>query len=575
MKTGYCIVIVLCALCSTSWTAEFDPFTETLAEYNARAQWFRDAKFGVFVHWNPSSLVGQEISWCRDRVGREKYDALYKEFKGENFNADDWVRLFHEAGIRYAVIVPKHHDGFSMFNTKTSDYNVMHSPFGRDYVKEMADACGRSNVRFCLYYSILDWWNPDYHGKAGADLTKYKNEVFKPHMQELLTKYGPVGCIWFDGHWEASWTHADGREMYSYIRKLQPGTLLGNRIEPKPRADGPYCRDVGSFYDAPDAVGDYQAREADIGRFYMDKAWDSCICLSANNGWAWVPPATPRPTREIVNWLIQCIGRDGNILLGVGPRADGTIAPNNAAALLEIGDWLHLNGDAVYGTRGGPYLPGRWGVSTRKGNRVFLFIAEGGRDTLALPALPGSVTSARLLTRGPVAVDQKEGRLIVRVPEQFRRPVATIIELTLDRDALSLPVIEVPEPKPVSQGKPVTVSGEWLGREKELSRTHANDGNFDTIWAGPGKSREGWVQIDLGDDREVAAVLLDDHSYSRTRKYEVQAQVADHWKILISGTTIGSKKYLTCDPVKARYFRLVIQEAIDTPVLNEFQLFAQ
>lgn len=165
---GVALILALAALAATSLrAAEFDPFTETKQEYDARAQWFRDAKFGVFLHWNPSSLVGQEISWCRDKVGREKYDALYKDFRGENFNADEWVSLFHEAGIRYAVCVPKHHDGFCMFDTKTSDYNVMRTPFGCDYIKEMAEACGKSDVRFCLYYSVLDWWNTNYSGKAG------------------------------------------------------------------------------------------------------------------------------------------------------------------------------------------------------------------------------------------------------------------------------------------------------------------------------------------------------------------------------------------------------------------------
>ena len=189
--------------------------TETTEQYNARAKWFRDAKVGVFVHWNPSSIIGREISWCRDDYGHEKYDSLYKEFRAEKFQADEWIKLFHESGIRYAVLVPKHHDGFSMWDTKTSDYSVMHTPFGRDYIKEISAACQKGGVQFCLYYSIMDWWNPKYSGKAGADLTAYKNDVFKPHVWELLTHYGHVGCIWFDGNWEASWSHADGREMYT------------------------------------------------------------------------------------------------------------------------------------------------------------------------------------------------------------------------------------------------------------------------------------------------------------------------------------------------------------------------
>jgi alpha-L-fucosidase len=573
MKTSIIAASMIFALsCSASAEAP-DPAHEATPEYNARAQWFRDAKLGVFIHWNPSSLVGQEISWCRDKVGREKYDHLYKEFKGEKFNADEWIRLFHEAGIRYAVFVPKHHDGFCMFDTRTSDYNIMHSPFGRDYIKEVSDACAKSDVRFCLYYSVLDWWNPKYSGKAGADLTAYKNEVFKPHMQELLTKFGPVGCIWFDGHWEASWTHTDGREMYGFIRKLQPATLLGNRIEPRLKADqGPYCSWTGSFYDAPDAVGDYQAREMDIGKFYMDKAWDSCLNISPC-GWAWVPPMTVRPLPEILNWLIQCVGRDGNMLLGVGPRPDGTIDPASAARLLEIGDWLKLNGEAIYGTRGGPYLPGDWGVATRKGNKVFVFVTQWSGDTVRLPALPARVTSSRVLTGGAGSFVQQGSKWILRVPEAFHRPLVTIVELVLDRDAMGLPMTEVPEPKPVSAGKPVTVSGEWKGREVELSKAHVNDGDANTIWAGPENSRNGWVQIDLGEERAIEAVILDEGPYQRCENFEVQAQMAGTWKTLASGTTIGRHKRLTFEPAKARLFRLVVSQANEVPTLAEFQLF--
>jgi len=562
----------------TLWAAGSDSAPESPQAYASRAQWLRDAKLGVFLHWNPSSLIGGEISWCRNGYGREKYDQLYKQFKGENFNADEEVQLFHEAGIRYAVIVPKHHDGFCMFNTKTSAYNVMNTPFGRDYVKEMAAACAKRSVKFCLYYSVLDWWNTNYSGKAGADLTAYKNGVFKPHMKELLTHYGPVGYIWFDGNWEASWTHADGREMAAYIRGLQPDTLLGNRIDARIKADqGPYCKWTGSFNDAPDGVGDFQAREVDLGKYYPDKAWDCCFSLAGvSSKWSYVPPMTPHPTAEVVGWLIQCIGRDGGMLLGVGPRPDGTIDPQQASALLELGDWMKLNGEAVYGTRGGPYLPGDWGVSTRKGNKVYLFVTEWRHGALTLPALPAKVKFAQLLTRGPVSLQPQGGSWILRVPESFHRPAATIIELTLDQDVMKLPVVAVPGLKLLSQSKPVTVSGEWPGREQELSKSHADDGDFDTIWAGAdGRARDGWVQIDLGEEREVEAAVLDDHSYNRTRKFAVQAQVAGEWLTLIDGTTIGSRKRETFAPVKARLFRLVIQEATDTPVVNEFQLFGE
>jgi alpha-L-fucosidase len=551
--------------------ADFDPFHESKADYDARAQWLRDAKFGVFLHWNPSSLIGREISWCRNDYGREQYDALYKGFKGERFRADEWVALFRESGIRYAVVVPKHHDGFCMWDTKTSDYNVMHSPFGRDYLRELSDACHRGGLTFCLYYSVLDWWNPRYSGKAGADLTAYKNEVFKPHLRELLTQYGPVGCIWFDGHWEPSWTHADGREMYAFARRLQPATLLGNRIDQRFQGEqGPNCSWTGSFF-APDGVGDYQAREVDLGTFYAEKAWDCCFSLcGVNSRWSWFPPMTPRPLPEVLGWMIQCIGRDGALLLGVGPRPDGAIDPASAARLLEVGDWLKLNGEAVYGTRGGPYLPGRWGVSTRKGDRVFLFITKWKGDAITLPPLPAGVKSVRLLSGGILTRDG----WTFRVPEAFHRPAATIVELTLDRDAMALPVIEVPAPRNLALGKPVEVSSVWPGRP-ELVKEFITDGKPATLWATEEMAREGWVIVDLQEEREVSEALLSDAPYARIRSFDLEAQVGGQWRKIAEGTTIGGDLHLDFPPVKARRFRLNIRQAADTPTLSEFHLLGK
>lgn len=557
----------------SSTKKKFDPFNETKKEYDARAQWFRDAKLGVFIHWNPSSLIGQEISWSRAGYGAEKYDQLYKQFKGENFNADEWIKLFEEAGIRYSNFVPKHHDGFCMFDTQTQDYNVMNTPFGRDFIKEIAEASKDSQVRFGLYYSICDWWNKTYTDAAGADLTEYR-KIMKAHFKELFTNYGPIGTVWFDGHWFPSWTHEYGRDLYAFIRQLQPETLLGNRIDQMRtnRASGPYCKWTGSFYDAPDAVGDYQAREVDMGKFYMGKAWDNCLTLN-RQGWAWVPPANPRPLPELLSWLIECIGRDGNMLLGVGPRPDGTIHPLQAKRMLEMGDWLKLNGEAVYGTRGGPYLPNEQLVATRKGNKVFVFVKEWDGDSVVLPVLPAKIKSARLITGGTVTVDTKSDKWIVHVPEVFHRPVATIVELTLDKDAMKMDTVKIPEPVVVSAGKPVAVSGEWVGREKELSKNYANDGNFDTIWAGPENSRSGWVEIDLGREREIVKAIIDDGTFKRTRKFEIKAKVGGQWKTVASGARIGSKKKIKFDKVKARLFRLEIQEASEVPVVAEFQLF--
>ncbi len=557
-----------------------DPFHETPREYAARAQWLRDAKIGVFVHWNPSSLIAQEISWSRKDYGTNKYDQLYKQFKGEKFNADDWVKLFYDSGIRYAVIVSKHHDGFSMFDTKVpvcSEYSVMKAPFGRDYVKEISDACHRDGVKFCLYYSVLDWWNPKYSAEAGADLRAYKEEIFKPQMQELLTNYGDVGYIWFDGSWESSWTHADGGEMYGFIRRLQPATLIGNRIEPRRFGNTDGVPEVDSMFPGPDGVGDFQAREVELGNYDASKAWDKCLALapaSPNGGWSWDGGAMKlRSCNDLITYLIECIGRDGGLLLGVGPRPDGTIDPTHAARMLEFGDWIKLNGEAVYGTRGGPYLPGDWGASTRRRDKVFLFIQSWKGDTFTLPVLPSRVKSARLLTRGSVKVEKDDENLVVRVPRAFHRATATIVELTLDGDAMKLPVIQVPGPKNLALGKPVEVSSFWPGRQEELNKTHITDGNRATLWASEEKARDGWVTVDLQQECEVSEAMLSDAPYARIQAFDLEAQVGGEWKKVAEGSTIGSKLSLEFAPVRARLFRLNIRKASDTPTLAEFQLF--
>lgn len=577
--------------------ANFDPYHETKEQYDARAQWFRDAKFGVFLHWTPSVQCGGEVSWIMrqnmgdmPRVPENIYMALPKTFDPKRFDPKSWVKLFEEAGIRYAVVVPKHHDGFAMWDTAVKpgpeNWTIMRTPFRRDYVKEVSDACRGSKVKFCLYYSVLDWTSPKYHAEAGADLTAYKREVFMPHMKELLTKYGEVGCIWFDGHWDPSWTHANGKEMYGYMRWLQSRTLMGNRIDAKSNGS-PVCQWTGSFWHGADPVGDYQAREMDIGEFYMDKAWDSCYNLRANpcGSWSWIKDQynwPVRPRDEVLGKLIDCIGRDGNLLLGVGPREDGTIDRDDAFALREIGLWLKENGEAVYGTRGGPWKPGPWGVSTRKGNKVYLFVRNLPADgKLALPPLPAALKDARMLTSGaPVQAAAGADEWTVSIPRGRRNlSPAAIVELTLDRPALAIPAISstTAASAPISEGRPVEVSSVWAGRP-ELDPKHITDGNEQTIWAAAEADRAATATVDLGGERTITKVSFSDAPYRRTRGYAIEALLADgSWKLLAEGTetNFAGVAEAAVGNLKASKVRVRIKDASDTPVIAEIKVFGR
>ena len=285
-----------------------------------------------------------------------------------------------------------------------------------------------------------------------------------------------------------------------------------------------------------------------------------------------MPPAQARPLSDLVHWIVQCIGRDGNALLGIGPRPDGTIDPATAARMLELGDWLKLNGQAIYGTRGGPYAPGSWGVSTRKGRKVYLFVTKWRTETLSLPALSAEVKAARLVTGGTVSFHKTNKSWDIYVPETFRRPMVTIVEISLDCDVMKHPLLSITEPPNLALGKPVVVSSIWPSRP-ELDPRFITDGSVSTLWATEEKARSGWVIVDLQKPCMVSEIVLSDAPYGRVQEFDVEAEVDGKWQPVASGTTIGYRLELSIQPIKARRFRLNIHRASDTPTLTEFQLF--
>jgi alpha-L-fucosidase len=287
---------------------------------------------------------------------------------------------------------------------------------------------------------------------------------------------------------------------------------------------------------------------------------------------------TPRPKTEVLGWLIPCIGRDGSLLLGVGPRADGTHDPSHAQALEEIGAWMKDNGEAIYGTRGGPWKPSANYVATRKGDKVYLFVTKWRGDDLSLPPLPTEVKSVRLLSpSGSASLTTTADKWTLSVPERFHRQPATIVEITLDRAALRLPAV-APFPPPVNLalGKPVTATSVWPGRDRtDLKPSSITDGNPTTLWGADDKTASASVTVDLEQEREVGSTRLSDAPHGRTRAFDLEAQINGQWKTIASGERIGSDSELSFKPVKARLFRLNLRKTDGTPTLAEFQLFGQ
>ena len=440
-------------LSTSAWGADLSnvpQINETKEQRDARMQWFRDAKFGLFVHWGPASVSEKEISWGRDakrpfdiREGKkpsevperyatdfyipgDEYDNLYKRFNPEKFDADEWVRIARDAGMQYIVFTSKHHDGFSTFHTKYSEYSIVNTPFKRDIVKELADACHKYGMKIGFYYSTRDWYHPDY---LVGDNVKY-DTFYRAQVKELLTNYGNVDVMWFDHVGGRDWSKWKFDELFSMMYQLHPNLILNNRAAKfcgarTPEDKGPESPEIEKM-----TQGDYETPEGKIGKMDIANDWESCIHVG--QGWSYRGEDGFKGPEDCIRMLVSCTTGGGNLLLNFGPRPDGTFAEGEARVARAMGEWLKTYGEAIYGTRGGPYNNGTWGGSCHKGNKLYLHVFEWPADGLVFDALPAKILSARTLTGASVGVAQSDDALSIEVATNDRDTPVTVIELTLE-----------------------------------------------------------------------------------------------------------------------------------------------
>ena len=393
----------------------------------ARLEWWREARFGMFIHWGPVSLKGTEIGWSRGaEVPIEEYDNLYKRFNPKDFNADEWVRTAKEAGMKYMVFTTKHHDGFCMWDTKQTDHNIMRSPFGRDVVKELAAACRAQGLAFGTYHSVTDWHHPDFPltspggsvRRPVSNLDRYE-QYLRAEVSELITGYGPLLVMWFDVPQEFSVQRGQG--LVDFTRSLQPDILINDRSG---------------------APGDYDTPEQRVGTFQDRRPWETCMTICRQ--WAWKPNDEMKSLRECIQTLVLCAGGDGNLLFNVGPMPDGRIEPRQVRRLQEMGAWLKRYGQSIYGTRGGPWKPSRAVASTRNGNSIFVHILRSETATVTLPDIPSKIARSQLLTGGSAKVSQQGGQLTITLsPAPGPSDVDSIVRLELGHSAMDLGEIEI------------------------------------------------------------------------------------------------------------------------------------
>ncbi|MFV0592527.1 MAG: alpha-L-fucosidase [Draconibacterium sp.] len=387
-------------------------------------EWFNDARYGMFIHFGLSTYIGKELSWgmCYTRkapdgghgpIADSVWTKYPEKFVFEDFDARRWVEIAQKTGMKYIVTIAKHHDGWHLWDTKYSDFKVTNTPFGRDYLKEIADACHEAGMKFGIYYSQRDWYHPDYAPvdtsliikhtgsyrskpkpgvkeiKMGPTHQKYIDYQFNV-VRELCTNYGKVDVFWFDAVWHGGMFTADmwdAERLTRMIRELQPGIIINNRAS---------------------VPGDFDTPEQKIG-MYQQRPWESCMTLCSTWSWSDTPV---KSKKELIRILTATASGNGNILLSWGPKWDGAFDPKQVERLEEVGDWLKKYGHTIYNTHGGPWYPENWGGSTYKGNKVYVHVTDVLTDRLLLPVLNNRLKSVKCLTGGEIEYEQSSKAIV-------------------------------------------------------------------------------------------------------------------------------------------------------------------
>jgi alpha-L-fucosidase len=409
------------------------PYEPSAANLKAR-EWFQDAKFGLFVHWGVYSVLGKgEWVMNNDKMTASDYQTLPARFNPVNFNAAEWVATVKNAGQKYITITSKHHDGFAMWGTKQNKWNIVDAtPYGKDPLQALAAECRNQGVKLFFYHSHLDWTHPDYFPRGGTgqasgraqsgDFNRYL-DFMDAQLTELLTNYGEIGGIWFDGIWDRKDADWRLRKTYDLIHKLQPQALIGNNHHLAP-FEGEDFQMFEKDLPGQNAAG--FSGEAKIGKLPLE------TCDTIGVAWGYNPNEKKlKSTKQLLHTLIRAAGSNANFLLNVGPKPDGTIQDEFSARLKEIGTWLGTYGESIYGTRGGPVGPRPWGVTTAKANKVYVHLLDWPDRWLAIPSLGKPVKSARVMGGAAVRAQVVENGLLLHLPEGGRNEIDTVVEVTL------------------------------------------------------------------------------------------------------------------------------------------------
>ncbi|MBV9126315.1 MAG: alpha-L-fucosidase [Planctomycetes bacterium] len=536
--------------------------SESKEQRDARMKWWREAKFGLFIHWGIYSVPagtykGKQIpgigEWIMNhgKIPMAEYAEYAKEFDPVKFNAEEWVRIAKDAGQKYIVITSKHHDGFAMFHSRASSFNIYDAtPFHRDPLKDLATACAKNGIKLGFYYSqAQDWNHPGGaaiggHWDKGQDgsMDEYLDQVAVPQVREILSNYGPIAVLWWDTPVDMTRERA---AKFLPLLKLQPNLITNNRLG-------------GGF------PGDTETPEQYIpATGFPGRDWETCMTM--NGTWGYKSyDQNWKSTDTLVRNLVDIVSKGGNYLLNVGPTSEGVIPQPSVERLHQVGAWLKVNGEAIYGTTASPFPYLAWGRCTRKGQTLYLHVFDWPKNGVLRVPLSNQARKAYLLADPDKSLTyhSEGGRLLVNLPGKAPDPMVSVVAVEIEGEPLVAP--------PPALNKTARASST---QDPGHRASKAFDGNLNTHWSAAPGTHSAWLEVDLGRPTAISYVNISEEG-KRVQKFQLEYKDGDHWKPIFQGQTIGHGLTHFFEPVTAQVFRLNILEASEAPSISEIELFS-
>jgi alpha-L-fucosidase len=527
--------------------------------------WWKDAKFGMFIHWGVYSKLagtydGKRIpnigEWIMNhgKIPVARYQEYAKEFNPVKYDPEAWVRMAKDAGMKYIVITSKHHDGFALFDSKVTNWDAVDAtPYGKDLIKPLAEACHRQGLKLGFYYSqAQDWHHPGGAASGGhwdkaqdGDFDAYLDKIAVPQVREILSNYGDVDILW----WDTPQNMTPARvAKFTPIVAEHPNLITNNRL-------------------GDSAPGDTDTPEQFVpSTGFPGRNWESCMTM--NDTWGYKSYDNNWKSSEIlIRQLADVVSKGGNMLLNVGPTAEGEIPAPSVERLADIGKWVRVNKEAIYGTTASPFPYLSWGRCTRKGQKLYLHLFDYPTDGQLRVPLGNKISRAYLLANPTKALTVQPGkqRSVIQLPKQAPDPINTVVVVEFSGEPQVAP--------PPVVGKQVTASSQKSATE---SANKLLDGDRQTRWTAASGARNATLDVDLGKPTTISCLIVDEpwHPWEKKQQQlQLQYKAGNEWKTAAQVKTGGSGYTEKFTPITAKEFRLVIANNDTEPTLLEWQLY--